>query len=218
MTCPRSLDLLQRRLDGESIADPPLDAHLRECAECRDRFAAAARLADGLSRMAPPSPPALFSARLVQRLAEEVRGLNRRRLMRRTVVAALAASVLVAVGIWHFVRWSSVPTGPGPIERDPVVHVDPPSMRIQDQVTEAGESVVAVFDRAFDQTRKVIPQMTGPELGDPLPSLETPAQALREAGQGVSAGLEPVAASARRAVGLFMHNLMPTGSDDRPGL
>ena len=216
MSCPRSHELLQRRLDGEPIADVLLDAHLRTCAECRARFAAAARLADGLAHLPPPAPPPTLSARLAGRLGEEVRALRRRRLIRHSLVAALAASVLVGIALWQFTGRTDTTPEPAPKQRDPIVHTDPP-LRIQDQVTEAGETVAAVFDRAFDQTRKVLPQMSGPDMGDPLPSLDTPAEALREAGQGVGAGLEPVAVSARRAVGMLMHNLTPLELEARSG-
>jgi hypothetical protein len=49
--------------------------------------------------------------------------------------------------------------------------------------------------------------------------LEAAAPSLRETGRGMTAGLEPVARSARRAVNLFLRDL-PTGAgaDDKSGL
>jgi hypothetical protein len=216
MSCLRSNDLLQRRLDGEPIADPILNAHLRECAECRARFAAATRLETGLARLTLPTPPDGMSARLTRRLGAEARAMRRGRLLRRTLAAALAASLLVAIAVWQLLGLGGRPPEPGLKEPAPIVRHDPEPIRLQEKMVQAGESMVAVLDRAVDQTRKVLPQMSGPELADPMPSLDTPAQALREAGQGVGAGFEPVAASARRAVGLLIH-MTPLEPEDRSG-
>jgi anti-sigma factor RsiW len=215
MTCPRSHDLLQRRLDGETIVDAALEAHLRACTECQARFAAARRLEAGLALLAPPCPPADLAARLAGRLGEETRALRRRRLLRRSF-AALAAAVLVAVGVWQFFRQAPATTEPTPPNREPVVQQTEPSpVRIREQVAEAGESVVGVFGRAVGQTRKVLPKVSGPELADPMSELDKPAEALREAGHGVTAGLEPVTVSVPRAVRMLLH-MTPLTGDDRP--
>jgi hypothetical protein len=42
---------------------------------------------------------------------------------------------------------------------------------------------------------------------------DTPVRTFREAGQGVSTGLEPIATSARRAVNLFLKEIPDEGRD-----
>jgi predicted anti-sigma-YlaC factor YlaD len=220
MTCPRSHELLQRRLDGETIADAVLEAHLSACAECRARFAAARRLETGLALLPRPCPPAGLAARLVGRLGDEARALRRRRLLRRAAVAALAAAVLVAVGVWQFFGRTPAPPELTPPNRGPLVedkHNEPSPVRIRKQVVEAGESVVGVFRRAVGQTRKVLPKVSGPDLADPMSELDKPAEVVREAGHNVGAGLELVAVPVRRAVGMLMH-MPPLRGDDRPGI
>jgi hypothetical protein len=56
--------------------------------------------------------------------------------------------------------------------------------------------------------------MTGLDLAPP----DAPVKSLREAGESVSAGLGPVASSARRAVDLFIRDLSPAGGSTRRGL
>ena len=66
----------------------------------------------------------------------------------------------------------------------------------------AGETV--------ESTRWLVPKVSAPELPKvDLESIEPATGPLREAGEGVSAGLEPVTNSARRAFGLFLRELPP---------
>jgi hypothetical protein len=54
-----------------------------------------------------------------------------------------------------------------------------------------------------------------------LPPMELPSPlepTLSGAGEGVSAGLEPLADSARRAIALFRRDLPPAGPDKKPEL
>jgi hypothetical protein len=48
--------------------------------------------------------------------------------------------------------------------------------------------------------------------------LDPPAQSLRQAGQGVATGLEPVATSARRAFDLFLRDIPPVAPEVKSGL
>ena len=70
------------------------------------------------------------------------------------------------------------------------------------------------------KTTTLIPMMVDPSLGkfDLEAPLDPPARSLREAGEGVSVGLEPVADSARRVVGLFLRELPPMDAAPRGGL
>jgi hypothetical protein len=73
-------------------------------------------------------------------------------------------------------------------------------------------------DETVRQTRMLLPM--GPALPpiDLQPRLEPPTTTLREAGEGVMEGLEPMASSARRAVGLLLHDLPPMGAEEKSGL
>jgi hypothetical protein len=93
-------------------------------------------------------------------------------------------------------------------------------------MAEAGTAVVSLTSRTasetVDRTSVLFPliQQTALESLDPMTTpLDPPLEPFREATAGVSAGLAPVADSARRAVGLFLRDL-PVGrpaTDKKPG-
>jgi predicted anti-sigma-YlaC factor YlaD len=97
MTCTEFLEMLQRRLDGEAIADrTAVDCHLAGCGECRAIFQASERLEDGLRLIPAIQPPAGLSSRIVAAaLADRGRIQLRRRL--RFAASALAASILASL-------------------------------------------------------------------------------------------------------------------------
>jgi hypothetical protein len=67
-------------------------------------------------------------------------------------------------------------------------------------------------DETVEQTMLLWPVASTPlsfEGLDLQAPLDPPSQSLREAGQNVSSGLEPVANSARRAMNLFWRDLPP---------
>src|SRR5881275_2992451 len=95
MNCSDVQVWLQGRLDGEPVAErAPLEAHLAGCPACRELLAAAERLTTGLRLRQPPAPPAELTERIVGRLRA-----GARRARRLAVGLALAASLLVAVGL-----------------------------------------------------------------------------------------------------------------------
>ena len=91
-------------------------------------------------------------------------------------------------------------------------------------MAEAGSAVAALTTRTADETvaktKVLMPVMTDPSLAaldlDPSP-LDPSARSLRDAGEGVTAGLEPVTDSARRAVGLFLRELPPMDAHPKTG-
>jgi hypothetical protein len=92
-------------------------------------------------------------------------------------------------------------------------------------VAEAGAAVVALTQRVADETvedtQLLLPRGDAPPLpaADVLQqTLGPPAHSLQEAGQIVSAGLDPVVMSARRAFDLFWRELPPAESTEKPGL
>ena len=89
---------------------------------------------------------------------------------------------------------------------------------------EAGSAVASLTSRTADETvaktKGLIPVIVDPSIGnfDLPPPLDPPAQDAAQAGEGVSSGLEPVADSARRAVGLFLRELPPMDAPTKGGL
>jgi hypothetical protein len=94
---------------------------------------------------------------------------------------------------------------------------------LRNAVAEAGEAVASLTSRTADeavgQTRLLLPFKPGQSLADlDLAPPEAPAKPLREAGENFTAGLGPVASSARRAVDLFLRDIPPVGAQGRRGL
>jgi hypothetical protein len=216
MNCADSENLLQERLDGGAADRPGLEPHLAVCPTCRERHAAARRLEEGLRQLTPPAPPAGLTGRVATRvLADRDARLLRRRRLLRTVAAVAAAGLLVLLAV------RDRPPAPEPVP--PIVAADhpaPPPTSLRDSVSEASSAVVDLTRRTADETvgqgRLLVPVVVGtpPDAaGDPQASVHP----LREAGQGVSTGLDPVTDSARRALDLFLRDIPPMGTDTKQG-
>ncbi len=218
MNCLEYHELLQRSLDGDASAGgPALDRHLAMCPSCRTLHAAAQRLGEGLRLLPAPALPPDLTQRIVVGVLHERRG--RQHVRRLELITAVAASLVLVVYTGSLWRHSKV----APVVPGPVVQVEPPVLSaapvsLQRQVEEAGLAVVSLTWRTADetvsQTRLFFPSIgllpadtENPPRAETL--LDPPVQSLREVGQGVSAGLEPVAVSARRAVNRFLHDLPP---------
>jgi len=243
MNCPESQDLWQWRLDGKPPADAAaLEEHLAGCSACRELHAAARRWEQVFRAADRPVAPAGLGDRIVDRFLSERRsGLRWRR--RAVVAAALAACFLgvVALGsrLW-FAGPRPVPV-PLPVAKE-YPRRDAPSPRLaesehrppagpaapslDESVKDAGSALVALTRRTAHETlgqgRLLLPNVS-PPMARPRPDLwqqtvEQPALSLREAGAGVSTGLEPVADSARRAVDMFLQEIPPVPPAGRPGL
>jgi anti-sigma factor RsiW len=226
MNCQACQDLLQQHLDGGGIADrTSLDTHLRTCPECTALHAAGRRLQHGLRLLSIPT----LSAGLTDRITARLRAEHRARLRRRWVtVGALAASVVAVVLAWWYwpVPQPSQPVGPPPVVKAPEQPVPdvgpgPDADSLGQSVSAAGSAVASLTTRAADQTLAqtklwlpAVPSSLGNlELETPL---DPPSVSLRDAGQGVSVGLEPVANSAKRAVDLFLRELPPMNLEEKP--
>jgi predicted anti-sigma-YlaC factor YlaD len=220
MNCRAFHDLLQRRLDG--AGDPAaLDGHLKECPQCAGLAAAADRLAAALPRLAPPAPPADLTSRIVGRVLQDRRARHlRQRRWASAGTLAVAASLLLAIGLraWR-PSGPEVPPQPAP---PPVAQAQAPAEAgtIRESVAEARSAVAALTSRTAEEavarTKGLLPDLGRSPLEEIelAPPLEAP---LREAGQSVSAGLEPVADFSRRAVGQFLRDLSPMGVDVASG-
>jgi predicted anti-sigma-YlaC factor YlaD len=214
MTCPHYYTWLQSQLDGEGHGDPLMaERHLHDCPSCRALDNAAQRLREGLLATTPPYPPADLALRIAGRVVADCRRARRRRVAAWT---ALAAGLLLTIGT--AIAWPrffpAKPENPGNAEVI-LSRSEPPTppLRLRESMAEAGYAVASLTSQAADETmghtRRLIPSVTGGSLdmAAAAPALESPKQSLREAGLGVSEGLEPVADSARRAVGLFLREL-----------
>ena len=140
--------------------------------------------------------------------------------------AALAASLLlVALGGYFWTRTgdsNATPSGTNPpvASSEPVKTPAPPSIR--DSVAEVGSAVASVTRRTagdtVEQALQWLPTVPTPALSESSvleQTLDPPARSLREAGQGVSAGFEPVTSSARRALDLFLREIPPMEPDGK---
>ena len=246
MNCTECEQLLQQQLDGEAIADrAAFDAHLVDCTACRARHAAAQRLLDGMRLLVPPLPPEGFCATIVAGvLAQRKARLRRRRVL---AAAALAASIILAVvafarwpgssgTAWVQERMNEF-LGSG----EPKIIVLDRSSDMTDaedglptdsgrslrhSVAEARSAVVSLTQRTADETvgqsrlllPEALPTAPAPTVDPMGKALDVPAEPFREASQGVSASLEPVTTSARRAVDLFLREILPEEPERKPGL
>jgi hypothetical protein len=230
MNCPECLDLLHKRLDGEVVPrSGGLEQHLAQCAECRERHAAAALLEEGLRALPRPVPPAELTPRIVTAVLAQRRADQRWR-RRVWVSAAVAAGVLLAVfSVYQWVRTLE----PSPQAQPQTVQPSPqpapaPVPSLQQHVKDAGTAVVTWKDRLTDQTLAQakrfapvleMPPMAGlPTVGDLEQPFDPAAQSLRQAGQGVSTGLGTVTGSARQAVAYFLREISSKAPERKPGL
>ena len=82
---------------GETVR---VDAHLADCAQCRDARASYARLVGALARTEPPAPPihwGAYRAELRERLERQTAGRGARGWLGRPVPALVAASLVAAL-------------------------------------------------------------------------------------------------------------------------
>ena len=130
-------------------------------------------------------------------------------------VAAAGLLLTALLAYQHYDRQAPVPA-------PPMAQVQPSTgqrlpVSLQASVREAGSALVALVERtadeAVEQGRVLFPTTLPPQAtfdSGTLP-FDPPVRSLREAGQGLSAGLEPVATSARRAMDLFLREVPTEG-------
>jgi hypothetical protein len=232
MNCPDYRTLLQRRLDGERNAESADGVqHRTVCPDCRELHAASQRLEAGLRGLPAAVPPAGLADRIVARvLAERRVGWRLRR--RALAVASLAAGLLlVAAGGYVWLRLKGtdsagsqmpvrVATQPVKVPRGPD---RPAPVSLNQSVADAGSAVASLTRRTVNDSRDLLPgSVSAPNLpaAGSLPPdfVGPPAQSLREAGQGVSAGFEPMTTSARRAVDLILREIPPMEPEPKRGI
>jgi hypothetical protein len=214
MNCQEYQDWMQRRLDGDASAttETGVEQHRASCPACAGLDDAAQRLERGLRLLAAPTAP---PERLADAIVYQV--LSQRRAARRRILvyaAAMAACLLLGFYLGKRSPETKAPAPPVPRE---VAKEEPQRPKLNQKVGEAGTAVASLVSRTADQAmgqgRLLLPETASPM---PMPAvdpwaqtIEPPAQSLYDAGQGVSAGLEPVASSAKRAVNMFLRDIPP---------
>ncbi len=221
MTCHDCQILLQQSLDHETIADSAgLEQHLAGCADCRAWQAAARQLEKGIRHLPRPEPTPELTRRIVRAVLAERRMRRRRHVL---TVSALAASLLIAVFLAAYLlrpdtrqETLAVQTPPASQPRTPENMETPePSLSLRDSVAEVAQLTLRKADETVGQARSLWPNAAPKELR-PVPSpLTPPVDPLREAGSSVTAGLEPVADSARRAFNLFLREIPPVRTEEK---
>jgi hypothetical protein len=213
MDCRDAHELLLKSLDGTPIESPDWLAHWRHCGDCRELASAAQRLQDGLRLLTLPLPPADLADRIARRVLLDRRRVSRRKRLRIAAGLALAACLLIALVLR--LDWRTQDT-PQPASNDrslPSLAKDgEPAPTLRESAAEIGEVFTALKNQTADETveqaRRWVSTVGSPALPKVnLASTRQPNDPLREAGEGVSAGLQPVATSARRAVDLFLRKL-----------
>lgn len=211
MNCRDYQEWLQRDLDGAFGAGDS-EEHRSACPSCAALQAASQRLRRGLRLLRPPTVPAGLAGRLVAGVLAERR--RRYRLRRRLVGAvALAASVL-------FVTLSPLWPKPRPAVQTTKRPQPMPSLR--DRMAAVGPAVADLTTRALDQavddSRVLLPVVDASLLPSwDLPPFQGAANPLRDTGEGMTAALEPLADTARRAFTLFRREL-PLQTAKKPEL
>jgi hypothetical protein len=195
-----------------------------DCPNCAAWFAAAHQLEEGLRKLAPPIAPLELPSQVAARVQIAWAARRRRRWIAVSAVAAVAAAVILAVGV-RFIGGVAAPPqvapAPGPVvQKEPTPR--PPPADLRSAASEAGDALSSLTAKTADETvgkTKRLLQGVDPSLGrfDLQPPLEPPTRPFREAGEGFSSGLEPVTTSARRAIRLFFENL-PSEKMDKPDL
>jgi hypothetical protein len=216
--CAPALEALQRRLDGESTADPDdVVRHRQRCADCRSREAAAQLLQDGVRQTIPPPAPGNFTDSVLDRVLSQPARRRRRRIGLLAAALALAASVVIAVFIVEDSRRMQTRVVVTTVHRLPTkvpdaIEPGPPSLR--DSLNEAGAAVAALTRKTADESILArlqplsLPKMS--PTADPLERLEPAVASLEQVRHGAVFGVAPIANSAKRAADMFLRELGPT--------
>jgi hypothetical protein len=214
MNCRMAHDLLQQTLDGSPMESPEWLEHLRHCAECRALATAGRRLQDGLRLLTAPLPPPELAERIAERLLQDRRRARRRLRQRWAIGVALAASLLLALTLRlsSLVPTRSVGTPSEAMVKNPSSGARQAAPTLRESAAELGEVFAELSNETAQetvgQTRRWVSNVPNPAL--PMVDLATMGPSthpLREASEGLSESLEPVATSAVRAVDLFLREL-----------
>lgn len=226
MNCRDFAELLERYLDGAADLRPELAIHAAACSDCREQLLLADRLAQ-LPRTPSLEPPPEWTARVVQAV---LRDWRQRLTRQRWAVMALAASVLVAVGIGFWIRFGGRTGEPVP-QLVQQTHPEPappqltePSREPVPQLTLApalrfGQvSLDTTRNLAADAARQVAHLTAGPaDIQPPPMGPDLMPKAIPDMSRSVSESLDPMVRSTRRAFDAWL-DLLPVPLQEKPGL
>jgi hypothetical protein len=217
MNCSECQDRLLARLDGDTVAEgAELERHLHDCADCRGLRATVARLDDGLRLLPTPTPPVNFAATVTSSVMAERHARQRRE--RWTQVAALAAAMLLAVGLGlksgRFLSpqpgdmaahtgHQPVTVSAGPSEETSPEATTPSPLEL---VTQSRSAVAALPRRVAEETAlsqwslslDVLPELPRTTVAEPE-AFEKATQSLTETRQGMATAWNAVEGPMRRA-------------------
>lgn len=190
--CEAGRAALQRFLDGDPAWDTPAaDAHRAACADCRDELA----LARGFVRLPAPVVPSDLASRVFAAAVSDRR--RRRRLRFAGAGLSLAASLLVGV----FAVRSRVDAQ---TVEEKSYTLAPPAKPLGDAMAEARDALVALSKRTANETRDRSILLIPPAKLPDMPGADERLEPLADARTGAARSVEPIAASARRAVNFFL--------------
>jgi hypothetical protein len=229
MNCERFQNSLQSRLDGlPDELSPEIQRHLASCSACRAWQAAAERFEAGVLLLQSSRPSFRLPEQIVEQILAE-RTIRIRRQIVRWAVGALAASVALVLTASAIAPRLFDARGKQSLDPD-MMAIKPNTVKKEstvdsstpNRVSEAGLAVASLSNLAKEetlkQTRLFMPVATATlpfeNLSVPQP-FEAPADSLKEAGKGVSEGLQPVTNSARRAWDLFLREVPPIDSSGK---
>lgn len=217
MNCLECLEEIERLLDG---ADAPAEyeAHLATCRRCHDADLAARALLQGVAQLAPPAPPAWLGAEILESVLRD--RIQRRRQRWLVGTAAAAAAIVAAFAITNIPRQGIDPAAAS------VAQAKTSGTSVQDNVQEAGQALADLTRRTatdtLDSSRALLPAVDFTNPADTLAAIPDmpaePRRAWNDAIGGLTAGLEPLAASAMQAASFFRREVPLLGQEPGPGM
>lgn len=224
MSCSVYLDASQRRWDGEAVDEHDLRDHLTQCPICREWAEAVRRFDDRLALGQQEPPAAERTTRIVNAVLFDRRARHRRQ-FRLVLGAAVAAGILLALLVRS--AWLPTQSGVRDLPQQTVIEQPAPEQPrfsgppLRDSLAEAGAAVAVLTRQTANDTRLLLPRAPETPLSNTdvfQKTLGPTTTSLREAGQAVSDGLQPVTVSARRAFDLFLRELPIVDSAQKEGL
>ena len=212
MNCLECQELLQKRMDGASANTAvALEPHLSQCATCREQYACALSLLDGLQHLPKPKLSANFARSMVAQVMHDRRQRQQKMRRRVFVTMALAASLLFTLMVVYY--W--VPrAGNSDSAKEKLVkdtwkkeglapNHEPKTLPKKE---EPRNVFSALTDRWADTTREHAKVLAAAAKIDAIEKLPAVGE-LPEAGQEVSDGVQAVTRNARKAFDFFAREL-----------
>jgi hypothetical protein len=216
--CDRSMDRLQRLLDGElPVSAFDCDPHAASCQVCRERIAAARIVLGTLASSMPATPPRGLSEAILAAVDEDRFAQRRRRsfVVAGAAVIAIAASILVTA--WMANPGVQPEQPPGMANSPDVAKVlpqapEPRPARLSEEFARVGQAIM-------DSSKPITEPVAGaPALLDilgesfalpagPSPGFEPARDALAELPAAARTGLEPVTWTTQRAFARLMRDI-----------